>query len=200
MPLQAMIFGLLGQFGGFYVGGVYLVLFSVLLASGIILNRVLKGYSPEFMLEIPPYRIPPLATLMHKLFFRIKGFLIEAVPVILLGVLVINILLYFHLFDFITNIFAPIIKGLFGLPKSAIVALVIGFLRKDVAVGMLMPLGLTAKQLFIAATLLAVSFPCIASFIVLFKELGAKYLIQAVGIMVLVSLIVGTILNFGILQ
>lgn len=200
VPLQAMIFGILGQFGGFYVGGVYLVLFSVLLVSGIILNRILKGYSPEFMLEIPPYRIPPLETLLHKLFFRIKGFLFEAVPVILLGVLVINILLYFHLFELITNIFAPIIQGLFGLPKSAIVALVIGFLRKDVAVGMLMPLGLSAKQLFIAVTLLAVSFPCIATFMILFKELGVKYLVKATGIMILVGLIVGTILNFGILQ
>jgi len=200
VPLQAMIFGILGQFGGFYVGGIYLVLFSVLLGSGIILNRILKGYSPEFMLEIPPYRIPPLATLLHKLFFRIKGFLFEAVPVILLGVFVINILLYFHLFDYITNIFAPIIQGLFGLPKSAIVALVIGFLRKDVAVGMLMPLGLSVKQLFIATTLLAISFPCIATFMILFKELGVKYLVKATVIMILVGLIVGTILNFGILQ
>lgn len=200
VPLQAMIFGLLGQFGGFYVGGVYLVLFSVLLTAGIILNRILKGYSPEFMLEIPPYRIPPLATLMHKLFFRIKGFLVEAVPVILLGVLVVNILLYFHLFDYITNIFAPVIEGLFGLPKSAIVALVIGFLRKDVAVGMLMPLGLSLKQLFIAAVLLAISFPCIATFMVLLKELGVKYLIKAILIMVLASLVVGTILNFSIMN
>jgi ferrous iron transport protein B len=135
-----------------------------------------------------------------KLFFRIKGFLMEAVPIVLLGILVINLLLYFGLFNFVTNIFAPVIKGLFGLPKEAVVALAIGFLRKDVAVGMLMPLSLSAKQLFIAATLLAMSFPCIATFVVLFKELGGKYLIGATLIMVLVSLIVGTALNFGILR
>jgi ferrous iron transport protein B len=200
VPLQAMIFGLLGKFGGFYVGGVYLVLFILVLVLGLILNRILSGYSPELLLEIPPYRLPPLFMLGKKLYFRIKGFLIEAVPVVLIGVVVINILLYFKLFDVVTGIFAPVIKGLFGLPKEAIVALAIGFLRKDVAVGMLMPLGLSAKQLFIAATLLAVSFPCIATFIVLWKELGWKDLIKSTLIMIAVSIIVGATLNFVILR
>jgi ferrous iron transport protein B len=200
VPLQAMIFGLLGKFSGFYVGGVYLVLFSLILLLGVILNRTLKGYSPEFLLEIPPYRFPPLHMLGQKLYFRIKGFLIEAVPVVLIGVAAINILIYFNLFNIVSGIFAPIVHGLFGLPKEAIVALVIGFLRKDVAVGMLVPLGLSAKQLFIAATLLAISFPCIATFMVLWKELGVKDLLKSTLIMITVSLIVGAALNFAILH
>lgn len=200
VPLQAMIFGLLGKFGGWYVTGVYLMLFSVVLILGIILNHTLTGYSPEFLLEIPPYRFPPLSTLVKKLYYRVKGFLIEAVPVVMLGVLFVNILIYFKLFDFVTSISAPIIHGLFGLPKEAVVALVIGFIRKDVAVGMLMPLNLAVKQLFIAATLLAISFPCIATFVVIWKELGFKDLIKATMIMVIVSIIVGTALNFLILR
>ena len=200
VPLQAMIFGLLGAFGGFYVAGVYLVLLCLIVVLGAILNRTLAGYSPEFLLEIPPYRFPPLPTLGKKLYFRIKGFLIEAVPVVLIGVLFVNVLIYFKLFDLITSISAPIIRGLFGLPKEAVVALVIGFIRKDVAVGMLMPLGLSAKQLFIAATLLAISFPCIATFIVIWKELGFKDLIKATSIMVIISIIAGAALNFVILR
>jgi len=200
VPLQAMIFGLLGKFSGFYVSGVYLALFSVLLILGLILNRALKGFSPEFLLEIPPYRMPSAAMLAKKLFFRIKGFLIEAVPVVFLGVLMINMFLYFNLFSLLTDISAPVIKGLFGLPKEAAVALVIGFFRKDVAVGMLAPLALSAKQLFIAVTLLAMSFPCIATFVILGKELGAGSLIKATLIMIGASLIVGTLLNFGILR
>jgi len=200
VPLQAMIFGLLGAFGGYYVAGIYLVLFCLILMLGLILNRIMPGYSPEFLLEIPSYRFPPLSMLGKKLYFRVKGFLIEAVPIVLIGVLFINILLYFRLFDIVTNIFAPLIKGVFGLPKEAIVALAIGFLRKDVAVGMLMPLSLSAKQLFIAATLLAVSFPCAATFIILWKELGLKDLIKAALIMIIVSIIVGGLLNFIILR
>ena len=200
IPLQAMIFGLLGKFGGFYVGGVYLVLFSLVIILGIILNRTLTGYSPEFLLEIPPYRFPPLLMLWKKLYFRIRGFLVEALPVVLLGVCFINILLYFKLFDFVTAIFAPIVHGLFGLPKEAVVALAIGFLRKDVAVGMLMPLGLSANQLFIGATLLAISFPCVASFVVLAKELGLRGLIKSTLIMIGISIIVGSMLHFLILR
>jgi ferrous iron transport protein B len=200
VPLQAMIFGLLGKFSGFYVSGVYLVLFSLIFILGLTLNRFISGFSPEFLLEIPPYRFPPLSMLLKKIYFRIKGFLIEAVPVVLAGVLLINILLYFKLFDFVADIFEPVVRGLFGLPKEAVVALVLGFFRKDVAVGMLMPLGLSAKQLFISATLLAVSFPCIASFLVLWRELGFKDLIKATLIMIVVSIIVGLTLNFAILH
>lgn len=195
VPLQAMVFGLLGAFGGFYVVGVYAVLLFIVLILGIILNRILPGYSPEFLLEIPPYRFPPLLTLARKLYYRIKGFLIEAVPVVMGGVLFVNILIYFKLFDFITSISAPIIHNLFGLPKEAVVALVIGFIRKDVAVGMLMPLGLSAKQLFIGATLLAISFPCIATFVIIWKELGFKDLLKSTLIMIVISVIVGTMLN-----
>lgn len=200
VPLQAMIFGLLGSFGGFYVAGVYIVLFSIWLILGSILNKTLKGYSPEFLLEIPPYRVPPLNILFKKLFLRTKAFVIEAVPIVLLGVLIINVLIFFNLFDFLTNLTAPIIKYLFGLPKEAVVALSIGFFRKDIAVGMLMPLALSAKQLFIASVLLAVSFPCIATFIVLLKELGLGALIKATSIMIITAIMVGTILNLGIIQ
>jgi len=200
VPLQAMIFGLLGVFGGFYVAGVYLVLFSLIIILGLILNRLMAGHSPEFLLEIPPYRFPPLWMLAQKLYFRIKGFIVEAVPVVLIGVFVINILLYVKAFDLLTGIFAPVVQGLFGLPQESIIALVIGFFRKDVAVGLLMPLALSAKQLFIATTLLAISFPCIATFIVIWKELGVKDVVKATLIMIGISLIVGTLLNFVILS
>jgi ferrous iron transport protein B len=200
VPLQAMIFGVLGKYSGFYVSGVYLILFSIWLILGLILNRVLKGYSPEFLMEVPPYRFPPLGLLFQKLFYRVKGFLIEAIPVVLLGVLFVNLFLYWHALDFVTGIFAPVMKGLFGLPQEAIIALTIGFVRKDVAVGMLAPLGLTIKQLFIATTLLAISFPCAATFMVLLKELWFKALLKATGIMILTGILVGVILNFGILH
>lgn len=198
VALQAMIFGLLGKFSGFYVSGVYLVLLSIWLILGLILNHTVKGYSPELLVEIPPYRLPSLTTLWRKLFLRVKGFLIEAAPLVLLGVLAVNVLLYFKLFDLFTGIFAPVVKGLFGLPKEAVVALVMGLFRKDVAAGMLMPLALSAKQLFIAAVLLAISFPCAATFIVFFKELGLKDLVKAALIMLVVALACGTLLNFAI--
>lgn len=78
----------------------------------------------------------------------------------------VNILYTMGIFDFIANLAAPILNGLLGLPKQTVVAMAVGFLRKDVAVGLLAPLDLTAKQLVISTTVLAMSFPCVASFVV----------------------------------
>ena len=74
-------------------------------------------------------------------------------------------------------------------------ALIVGFLRKDVAVGMLIPLGLTAKQLVIASVVLAMYFPCVATFTTLVKELGIVDMLKSAVIMVISSLVVGGLLN-----
>jgi len=193
--LQAMIIGVLGKYGGQYVAAVYGTLFLTWIILGFILNKAAPGFSPELLIEIPPYRLPPFRILMRKVWWRAKGFLREALPVVIGGVFVINILYALGLFDFLANISAPVVTGLLGLPKEAVSAIVIGFLRKDVAVGMLVPLGLTIKQLMIACIVLSMFFPCIATFIVLLKELGTKGMLKATGIMIATALTVGTLLN-----
>ena len=193
--LQAMIFGLVGQHGGQYVAIVYGTLFVVWIILGVILNRVVRGFSPELLIEIPPYRLPQWRTVLQKLWMRTYGFLAEAIPIILGAVVVINILYFFGVFDAIANFTAPVVSGLLGLPREAVTALVIGFLRKDVALGMLAPLALSAKQLVVGSVVLAMFFPCIATFVVLLRELGVVNMIKAAGIMIAAALITGGILN-----
>ena len=193
--LQAMIWGLLGKHGSGYVGIVYLSLFVVWIILGRILNAILKGESPTLIMEIPPYRFPILHNVAKKLWMRMVGFLKEAIPIVLLSVLVINILYFLKVFDMIANWTAPVITNVFGLPKEAVAAMTIGFLRKDVAIGMLGTLNLTAKQLTVAATVLAMFFPCIATFAVLVKELGVKDMLKSVFFMLISSVLVGGVLN-----
>jgi ferrous iron transport protein B len=193
--LQAMVFGLVGARGGQYVAMVYGTLFAVWIILGFILNRLVKGFSPELLIEIPPYRLPLWKTTFQKLWMRVYGFLHEAVPIMLGAVLVINILYVLHVFDFIADITAPVVTGLLGLPKEAVVALVIGFLRKDVAIGMLAPLALTSEQLVVGSVVLAMFFPCIATFIVLLRELGIRDFLKAAAIMIMVALLTGGALN-----
>lgn len=195
MAQTAMIVGLVGQRGGRYVIIVFSTLFVLLVVKGLILNKVLKGASPEILIEIPPYRIPQITAVIKKLWMRMFSFLREALPLVLLGILFINILHTLKIIDFLANVFGPIFTGLWGLPKEAISALVVGFLRKDVAVGMLGPLNLTTKQLVIGSTVLAVYFPCIATFAVLLRELGIKDTLKITMIMLTVALLVGTTLN-----
>ena len=193
--LQAMIWGLLGEHGGGYVGIVYLSLFISWLVLGRILNVVLKGRSPELIMEVPPYRLPSFQTISKKLWMRIMGFLKEALPLVLLSILVVNALYFLGIFDAIANLAAPLVTKVWGLPKESVMALAIGFLRKDVAIGMLEPLNLTAKQLTVAATVLSMFFPCIATFVVLVKELGIKDMLKSVLTMLICSLVVGGLLN-----
>ena len=193
--LQAMIIGLVGQQGMQYVAIVYGSLFVSWIIIGLILNHTVKGFSPELIMEIPPYRFPPWRVVGEKLWLRVSSFIKEALPIVLGAVLVVNILYTVGIFDFMANIAAPIVSGLFGLPKETVVALAIGFLRKDVAVGMLAPLGLTAKQLVISTTVLAMSFPCVATFVILARELGARDMLKATGIMIASALIVGSLQN-----
>ena len=195
MAQIAMIVGLVGERGGQYLGIIFGTLFILFIIKGLIMNKVLKGTSPEILVEIPPYRIPQSLAVIKKLWMRVSGFLKEALPYVLLGVLFVNILYALKIIDFISKVFSPLLTGLWGLPKEAISALIIGFLRKDVAVGMLGPLNLTTKQLVIGSTILAIYFPCIATFIMLVKELGIKDMLRAASIMMFVALTVGALLN-----
>jgi len=196
MAQIAMIFGLVGHHGIIALFLVFGTLFLVWITLGLILNHTLRGESPEIFIEIPPYRLPYFKALIKKVWMRTRWFLREAVPFVLFGVLIINLLYFLHIIDFIGNLTAPIITGMMGLPKDAVGAILIGFLRKDVAVGMLIPLGLTMKQIVIASIILTMYFPCIATFTVLIKELGMTDMIKAFAIMLISTLMVGGTLNF----
>ncbi len=195
MAQIAMIFGLVGEYGVGAISIVFGTLFIVWIVLGLILNTFMKGESPEIFVEIPPYRFPYIPGLLKKVWMRIHWFIKEAVPFVMLGVLVVNILYFSGVIQFLGNLAAPVVKGIFGLPKEAVGALVIGFLRKDVAVGMLIPLGLSKSQMIVSSVVLTMYFPCIATFAVLLKELGIKNMLKSAGIMILSTVIIGGILN-----
>lgn len=191
----AMITGLLGKYGARGLFPVFATLFVVWLVAGNILRILVKGESPEIFTEIPPYRLPHFVTLMKKVWMRIHWFLHEAVPFVLIGVFIVNILYVLGVISFLASITAPITTRVLGLPLEAVGALLIGFFRKDIAVGMLAPLGLTVKQLIIASVVLTMYFPCVATFVVLLKELGIVDMLKAAFLMVASALIIGGLLN-----
>ncbi len=192
---SAMIFGLLGKYGARGLFPVFITLFFVWIIAGNIMRFAVTGESPEIFTEIPPYRLPYCGALLKKVWMRVRWFLKEAIPFVLLGVLIVNILYSFGIIDFVGTIAAPVITSLLGLPVEAIGALMVGFLRKDIAVGMLVPLGLSLKQLIIASVLLTMYFPCVATFVIFLKELGIIDMIKAALIMIGSALIVGSVLN-----
>ncbi len=195
MAQTAMIFGILGSHGFFYIVLVLATLTIVYVALGLLLGRFFKGESPEIFLEIPPYRRPSFLTILKKTWMRVRWFLTEAIPFLFLGVLLVNVLYAVGFLEWLGGALAPVVNGWLGLPEESATALLIGFLRKDLAVGMLLPLGMTSMQLVVATTILAIYFPCVATFAVLVKELGAKDMIRATGIMIATALVVGGIMR-----
>lgn len=195
MAQLAMIIGLVGRYGGAYLAVVFASLFFIWIVLGLIIDRVMPGYTPSMVVEIPPYRIPSLKAQSKKLGMRIKGLIVHATPYILGGILLVNILYTVGFVDYLGFIFTPIITGLLGLPGEAVSTLLIGFLRKDVAVAMLVPLGLSARQFVIGAVVLAAYFPCAATFTVLVKEMGVKDMLKSAAIMIVTAFTAGFVLN-----
>lgn len=195
MAQIAMVFGLLGKFGFKGLAPVFGTLFVVWLILGKIMSIFVRGESPEIFTEIPPYRFPYFTSLFKKVWMRIYWFLKEALPFVLIGVFIVNLLYSLGIIDFLSRIFGPIISRILGLPSAAIAALLIGFLRKDVAIGMLAPLGLSIGQLVTASVVLTMYFPCVATFVVLIKELGFLDMLKAAIIMILSAFFVGWVLN-----
>jgi len=195
VSIQAMLTATLGRFGMIYVAAVYGILFCVWLVLGRIMNLTLKGYSPELIVEIPPYRLPSFNAWLHKLWFRMKDFLYEATPLVLLGIMMVNILYSVGVMEKVADFLSPLFEGFLGLPSATAIPIVMGILRKDVAMGLLIPLNLTASQSLVAVVVLSMTFPCIATFIILWKELGTKRMLMSTGIMISAAMATGGLLN-----
>ena len=195
VSIQAMLSATLGEFGMGYVAAVYGILFCVWLVLGRIMHLTLKGYSPELIVEIPPYRMPSMKAWSNKLWFRIKDFLYEATPLVLLGIFLVNILDTMGVMEKVAAALSPVFHGFLGLPPETAIPIVMGVFRKDIAMGLLIPIGLSASQMLVAVVVLAMTFPCIATFIILWKELGSKRMLMSSGIMISAALITGGLLN-----
>lgn len=170
MAQSAMIFAILGRYGMKWILIVYSTLLVLYIFLGLVLKRIVRGESPELLLEVPSYRKPDPRTLLKKTWSKAYGFLAGAVPFVILGIFIVNLFFISGMIDVLSRIFSPILTTLLGLPEGAIVALILGVLRKDIAIGMLLPLGMTPQQLTISSIILTMYFPCIAAFVILFRE------------------------------
>ena len=194
--LQAMIVGLAGARGLWVVALVYGILFVVWIAIGVILKFATRGFLPELLIEIPPYRVPSPGALVSKMWMRVGGFLREALPIVLAAILVVNVLYELNVFHYVADAGAGVVSTLWGLPKEAIVPLLLGILRKEMGAGMFAPLALTTKQLVSGCVILSMFFPCIATLVVLLRELGWRDTMKATGIMLAAVVATGAAINF----
>jgi len=181
------------------VGIVMLFLIIGYFLFGYILNKIVPGESPEILIDVPPYHIPERRNIQKKLLMRVRGFIFNAMPFVLLGVLLVNILYLGGVIQWLSDVMAPLFVTWFGVPKETAGPLVAAFLRKDLAVAQLSNIAMTPYQMISAVVLISIYFPCVATFVVMLKE-GWKELLVAVATLFCVAFIYGGMIHgIGIL-
>lgn len=193
---SAIIFSLTASYGTGHVFAILSTIVALWVILGSILRLFVKGTTDTLIMEVPPYRLPAFKVLLRNLGTRLYGFLTDAFPYVLGGILFVNILTLLGVMDFLGSIAEPVITGVFGLPSEAISSYIIGIVRKDAAVALLEPLQLNGAQMITGVTTLTIYFPCMATFVVLVKELGLKDTAKSFLIMVAITLSTGAYIRF----
>jgi ferrous iron transport protein B len=195
MPQTAMIASIMAPHGVNYLFLIFGILFFVAIITSFLLNKLLKGETPELLCEIPPYRIPQLSILFRKVWLRLSSFIKEAVPLIVLGIFFIGILDILGVIKLVSRALGGPLQLVLGLPADTVFVVVTGFLRKDVSIALLQSLNLSSKQLVVACVFLVLYLPCISTSFVMSRELGWKSAAKLVAILLITALLVGGLLN-----
>jgi ferrous iron transport protein B len=151
---------------------------GVMIAVGWLAARVLPGERSDFVVELPPMRLPVVSNVLSKTAARVEWYLKEALPLFLLGTLMLFLLDRAGLLTRVIRAGEPLVKGVLGLPAEASAAFLIGFLRRDFAATRLFDMsrggGLDVVQLVVAMVTITLFIPCIANVFVIAKERGWK--------------------------
>jgi len=176
------------------------VLLSQLLLVGWVADKIIPGNRSDFMVELPPMRLPVWGNLVRKTWSRVRWFLREAVPLFVLGTVVLFVLDRLFILPFIVRMAEPVVVGLLGLPAKAAEAFVMGFLRRDYGAAGLFDLArqglMDHTQIVVSLVTMTLFVPCVANFLVMIKEHDFRKAALMVGFIVPYALAVGTGVNF----
>jgi ferrous iron transport protein B len=177
-------------------GGV--VLF-VMLAVGWIAARLMPGESSDFIVELPPIRLPRIDNILFKTLARLEWYLKEVLPLFIVGTAVLFVLDRTGGLKLIEQAASPLVEGFLGLPREATAAFLIGFLRRDYGAAGLFAMAreglLNPTQVTISLVVIMLFIPCVANFLMILKEYGWKTTAWVTGVVVPLAFAVGGALN-----
>lgn len=181
IPCSAQLGVILGMLGGVGIAATatwIAVVVAVIVAVGFLAAKVLPGDPSDFILEIPPIRLPRVGNLAVKTMARIEWYLREAVPLFVLGTFVLFLADRFGWLRALEGAAEPLIVGALDLPPRTTEAFLIGFLRRDYGAAGLFDMAraglLTNLQVVVSLVTITLFIPCLANFLVILKEHGAK--------------------------
>ncbi|PKO36668.1 MAG: ferrous iron transport protein B [Betaproteobacteria bacterium HGW-Betaproteobacteria-6] len=200
IPCSAQLGVVLGMLGGVSFTAVLvwaLAMVGVLLLSGFLAARLIPGRRIPLVTELPPMRLPIIANVLKKTGGRLKWYLIEVIPLFLLGTFIMFALDKSGALPAIIEAGEPLVSGWLGLPKEASAAFVMGFLRRDFgATGLFaMAHSLSPIQAVVGMITITLFIPCFASLMMMVKEQGTRVAFGMVAIIVPFAFFVGGLFN-----
>ncbi|MBU1265134.1 MAG: ferrous iron transport protein B [Gammaproteobacteria bacterium] len=192
-----VVLGLLGavSFSALLIWVVSMV--AVLMLAGFLAAKLIPGRRIPLVTEMPPIRLPLAGNVAKKTVGRLKWYLVEVIPLFLLGTLIMFILDRVGALPAIISAGEPLVSGWLGLPKEASAAFVMGFLRRDFGATGLFALSsqLTPIQAVVGMVTITLFVPCIASMMVIVKEQGLKIAAAMLAFIIPFAFLVGGLLN-----
>jgi ferrous iron transport protein B len=202
IPCSAQLGVLMGLVAGLSIWAPLViagVVFLQLLWVGKLGARLMPGASPDFVLELPPLRLPRFGNLLRKTALRVIWYLKEAVPLFLAGSTVLFLLDRLNLIDGVVALGRPVVTRWLGLPPEAALAFVMGFLRRDFGAAGLYALARSGQmdvtQIVVASVTLVLFIPCLANFLMLVKEFGTRAALRVAAVTIVVALLAGGLLH-----
>jgi ferrous iron transport protein B len=205
VPCSAQLATIMGILGGISVWAL-LLLFGVVLSQmvlvGFLAARTLPGDRSDFILELPPIRLPRMRNLATKTALRVRWYLGEAVPLFLAGTALLFVLDRLGALDLLSSAARPVVTGALGLPSESASVFVMGFLRRDYGAAGLFKMAhegsLTAVQSVVALTVMTLFVPCVANLLMIVRERGVRTGLAILGAVTVIAIGTGTALNFGL--
>jgi ferrous iron transport protein B len=202
VPCSAQLTVVLAMLGGVALWATLVwaaVIGGVLVLVGRLASHVLPGRGSDFVLELPPLRLPRVGNIVVKTLARVEWYLKEAVPLFVVGTLLLFFADRLHMLGFLERLARPVVSGWLGLPSQTAEAFVVGFLRRDFGAAGLFRLAragaLDPIQIVVAMVTITLFIPCIANFFMIVKERGWKTAIAIAAFILPFTLLVGGALN-----
>ena len=178
---------------------VYAIVFALIVLTGLVLSRITPGEQFGMIMEMVPLRRPDTRLVMRKAWMRLSEFLFIAMPLLLVGSVVLGLLEFFGIMAIFEGFVEPYTMALLGLPGYSATALIFGILRKEMAFETLAILAgtadlgavLTSLQLYIFAVVTVLFIPCLATITVLLREVGSRITLAVTIYTVALGLFIG---------
>ena len=203
IPCSAQLGVVLGMLGGVSFSAVLIWAMSmvgVLLLAGFLAAKLIPGRRIPLVTELPPMRLPIAGNVLKKTGGRLKWYLIEVIPLFLIGTFLMFALDKVGVLPAIIEAGEPLVSGWLGLPKEASAAFVMGFLRRDFgATGLFaMADALDPIQAIVGMITITLFIPCFASLLMMVKERGLKTAVAMVAIIVPFAFFIGGLFNLAL--